>query len=174
MTPEQINSFFSFLFEGRVGAVTFWLRLISGIITSALVAAIFVIALKLRQLNSGSRVRESQPAASVPPREIVQPWQVLLHRLESLNPSDWNIAVIQADAIFDAVLKDMGLAGETMGERLRGLDRSKLTSLNDVWEAHKIRNRIVHEAERVLTHSEAKRAVTLFEKALRELEYLQE
>lgn len=175
MTPDQINQFFSFLYQGRLGEVIFWLRLISGVITSALVAAIVVIAIKFRQMNMYSPARRTAPAAFLPAKEIVaQPWVEVLRKIQSSNPSDWNLAVIQADSIFDAVAKDMGLPGETLGDRLKSLDPSKLNSLNDVWEAHKIRNRIAHETERILTHDEAMRVVGLFEKALRELAYLQE
>lgn len=175
MTPDQINDFFSFLYEGRLGAITFWLRLIAGVITSALVAALAVIVVKFRQLNRrGSSPQYVSPGDRVTSPGGSAPWQDVLQKIESPNPSDWNLAVIKADAVFDNVLEDMGLPGPMLGDRLKQLDTSKLSSLNDVWEAHKLRNRIVHESERVLTHEEAKRSVSLFEKALRELQYLQE
>lgn len=176
MSPDQVNQFFSFLYTGTLGSVTFWVRLVAGVLTSALAAAIAVILIQFRRLVS------VQAAPVMPPdraarRDIeiaTRPWQEVQQRIGSASPVDWNFAVIQADAIFDAVLKDMGLAGETMGDRLKRLDRSKLAALDDVWEAHKLRNRIVHETDRVLSHEEAARAVTLLERALRELSYLQE
>lgn len=175
MTPDQINEFFSFLYEGSLGEVTFWLRIISGIFTSALVSAIIVIVLKLRHLATGKTPPKDGGELFEPSPEIIAgPWLEVQKKIASSNPSDWNLAVIQADSIFDSVLKDMNLAGETMGDRLKNLDLSKLASLNDVWEAHKLRNRIAHETERVLTHEETLRAVGLFEKGLRELQYLQE
>jgi len=103
---------------------------------------------------------------------VAKPWQEVMQRMESANPSDWNLAVIRADSLFDGVLKDMGLSGDTMGDRLKQLDLSKLASLNEVWEAHKIRNRIAHGTDRALTHDEAARAIGAFEAGLRELQYL--
>ncbi len=97
-----------------------------------------------------------------------------MRKIEAQNPSDWNLAIIQADAILDNLFKDMGLFGETMGDRLKQLDRSKLQSLDDVWEAHKLRNRIAHATDRVLTQDEARRAIWLYANALRELQYLEE
>jgi hypothetical protein len=174
MSPDQINQFFSFLYEGTLGEITWWLRLIAGILTSAMLAAIAVITLKFRQLNTRSAMARSQrPSSLAPPSEdVARPWQEVVRKIESPNPSDWNLAVIQADAMFDSVTKDMGLPGVTLGERLKALDPSKLASLNDVWEAHKIRNRIVHESDIVLSQEEARYAVRLFEKGLRELAYL--
>ena len=173
MTPDQINEFFSFLYQGRIGALSWWLRLFAGVFVSAALSAVVIIAVKLRELTAGA----GGPAAPAPAphTEIVaRPWREVMRRLESANPADWNLAVIQADSIFDAVAKDMGLAGGTLGERLVRLDPSKLSTLNEVWEAHKIRNRIVHETDQVLAQAEARYAVRNFEKALRELQYLQD
>lgn len=175
MTPEGINEFFAFLYQGRLGEITFWLRLIAGVITSALLAAIVVIAVKFRELGTKGRYPRPVPAASLPSPEVAAiPWQEVVKKLASASPSDWNLAVIRADSILDAVLKEAGLQGQTLGERLKQLDASKLASVEEVWEAHKIRNRIVHETDPVLTREEARYAARLFEKALQELSYLPE
>lgn len=175
MTPDQINEFFSFLYEGRLGEITFWLRLAAGVVSSAFAALLLIIVIKFHQLTgSKSHPQYTRSDDVAPPVPVAAPWQDVLNKLASPNPSDWNIAVIKADAIFDDVLEDMGLPGPTLGDRLKQLDTAKLESLNDVWEAHKLRNRIAHETERVLTHTESERAVRLFEQGLRELAYLQE
>ena len=76
------------------------------------------------------------------------------------------------DNFMDEILKRMNLGGENMGERLQRLDISKLESLNLVWEAHKIRNRIVHDSSYNLRSDEAKKAVENYGKALKELQVL--
>ena len=174
MTPEQINNFFSFLYQGRWGFVTFWVRLVAGILISALAAAIVIISIKFRQLIAPASAASPRPETVPVAETIAGPWQEVMQKIDSPNPSDWHLAVIRADAIMDDVLKGMGLAGETMGERLRQLNLSSFQSLNDVWEAHKLRNRIVHDSDRVLTYQEARRAVMLFGRALGELGYIQE
>ncbi len=175
MNPDSVHSFFSFLYEGWIGGLASWLRLIAGILSSAFFAGIIVTAFKFRQV---SKPRIRMPEVVIPsapsPNLIRGPWQDVMKKIQSSYPSDWNFAVIQADSIFDSVLKDMGLSGVTLGDRLKQLDFAKLHSLNDVWEAHKIRNRIAHETDRVLSQEQASRAVSLFEKALKELEYLEE
>lgn len=171
ITPEHIDQFFSFLYTGGLGKITFWLQILAGVVTSALFAAIFIIILKFRELLTGApSVSEVPPATA----KIQKPWDEVAQKIESSNPSDWHLAVIRADSILDAVLKGTGLAGETMGERLKQLDRSRLASLDAVWEAHKLRNRIAHDTDRVLSYQEAKRAVMLFGEGLRELGYLKE
>ena len=185
LTPEAINNFFSFLYTGWIGSITFWLRLIAGILTAAGFAGIIVVSMKLGAIKrmDAERYRRSlgpagatvdDRAAAAAPDPVSAPWRGVEQKLGSMNPSDWNLAVIQADAIFDGVLKDMELPGDTFADRLKNLDTAKLASLNDVWEAHKIRNRIAHEADRVLSHDEARRAADLFANGLGELQYLPE
>ncbi|MBI4132427.1 MAG: hypothetical protein HY474_02230 [Candidatus Sungbacteria bacterium] len=171
ITAERINQFFSFLYAGDVGAVAFWLRLAAGVVSSALLAAIIVIALKIHDL-----VRAKPPAAEPAPERPKVPaaWEEVMAKIESPNPSDWHRAVILADAVFDGALKERGLLGETMGDRLKQLDRTSFAALDGAWEAHKIRNRIAHEAAGVLAYQEARRAVLLFGEALRELGYMKE
>lgn len=173
--PGIIDTFFSFLYEGRIEAVTFWLQLLAGVASSALVAAIVVTVLKTREFY----IAEPTVAAPEPPSGAAAPapgvagqWAEVLQKIASPHPADWNLAVIQADAILDGVLKTMGLTGETMGDRLQQLNPAQLRSLNDVWEAHKIRNRIVHDPQVALDYQLARRAVMHIETALRELQYL--
>lgn len=170
MTPERINEFFSFLYRGTLGEITFWLQLVAGVFISAMLGAIAVIAVKFRELNMGGSKLAAAPAK--PRMNIVAAWADVARGIESANPAEWNLSLIRADATFDAVLKDMGVSGETLGERLAGIDRAKLRSLDAVWEAHKLRNRIAHETDQVLTHDDARRAVAAFAAALRELQYL--
>ncbi|RJQ37544.1 hypothetical protein C4552_00725 [Candidatus Parcubacteria bacterium] len=187
LTPEAINDFFSFLYTGWIGTLAFWLRLIAGILTAAMFAAVVVISMKLNIIKrmeneryrrslglADGQAMPSDASAIAAPEPVSAPWRNVEEKIQSMNPADWNMAVIQADAVFDGVLKDMQLPGSTFADRLRNLDTAKLASLNDVWEAHKLRNRIAHETDRTLTHDEARRAVDLFAKGLREMQYLPE
>lgn len=170
MTPEAINEFFSFLYEGRIGDVVFWLRIISGVLVSAFLAISIVSVYELAKWKKKIKVASSPPAPPAQPQSFAAAaWQEILKGIESANPSDWNLAVIRADSLFDSILKEKGLAGETLGERLKQLDLLTMSALNNVWEAHKIRNRIAHETDRILTHEEARRVISGFEGALKEL-----
>lgn len=106
--------------------------------------------------------------------ESAKTWQNIIGKIHSHNASDWLLAVIQADSLFDDILKHMGLPGETMGDRLKYLDTGKLASLDAVWEAHKIRNKVAHTPATLLRRDELLRAVEGFRKGLFELGYLEE
>jgi len=72
--------------------------------------------------------------------------------IESDRPNDWKLAIIEADIILDESLKSAGYGGNSLGERLKSISPSQLNSLDDAWQAHKVRNQIAHGgADFVLT-----------------------
>ncbi|MBP6041761.1 hypothetical protein KA529_01940 [Candidatus Saccharibacteria bacterium] len=92
-------------------------------------------------------------------------WQ----RVKSIaSGSEPQFAIIEADKVFDQVLKQRGFRGETMGDRLRSAKPS-LKNNNAVWSAHKLRNRLVHETEVKVSKKEVSSALASFEKGLRSL-----
>lgn len=77
-------------------------------------------------------------------------------------------AVSEADKLVDYVLKQSGVPGDTMGERLkRGGDR--FSDINAIWRAHKLRNALAHEAKFDLVPSMAREAVADFRQGLKDL-----
>ena len=55
-----------------------------------------------------------------------------------------------------------------MGERMKQL-QTKWTNANNVWGAHKIRNRIAHESDVKLSYDETRRALAAFKQALKDV-----
>lgn len=93
---------------------------------------------------------------------------VLAHTASS-NPNDWKLAIIEADIILDDILKQNGYAGSSLGERLKSISQGELNSINDAWEAHKIRNRIAHDgADFVLTQRLAEETINRYRRVFTE------
>jgi len=81
--------------------------------------------------------------------------------------SGFKVAVIDADKLLDKALRERGIKGTSMGERLK--NASYLKNIDAAWSAHKLRNRLVHEADAKFGPAEAKRALGGFKKTLKEL-----
>ena len=108
-------------------------------------------------------------------REVSHPrWEKVREHLSSDNPNDWRLAVMEADIILEEMLEKMGyVKGETIGDKLKTIEKSDFTSLDQAWEAHKIRNMIAHEGtDYILTEREAKRVVGLYEQVFKEFRYI--
>lgn len=100
---------------------------------------------------------------------INKKWQEIQKLLSENSSSSLKTAVIESDKLFDFYLKGLGFRGETMGERLKAA-KSKLGNQNDsVWQAHILRNKIVHESDININHQQAKNAVNGFRNATRNL-----
>ncbi len=105
-------------------------------------------------------------------RKIEKEWQKIKGKLESEIESDWKLAIIEADKIMDNILSRMDFGGGSLGERLEGLTSASLPNIEEVKEAHKIRNNIIHDPTYQLSLEEARRVVAIYEKALTDLQAL--
>lgn len=94
----------------------------------------------------------------------------VLRHSSSDEPNDWKLAIIEADIILDDTLKKQGYAGNSLGERLKSMSSHQFASLNDAWEAHKVRNRIAHEgSDFVLTKRIAQETIMRYQRVFQEL-----
>jgi len=96
-------------------------------------------------------------------------WSEIQQHVASGKPNDWKLAIIEADIILGEVLHEAGYAGHSIGEQLKSASASNFATLQDAWDAHKIRNRIAHEgADFVLTQPSAKEAIIKYQRVFRE------
>jgi len=105
-------------------------------------------------------------------RKMVSDWTKITRRLDAGLESEYKLAVIEADSVLDDILKRMGFAGQTLGERLEKLTSASLTNIEEVREAHKTRNNIVHDPNYRLSLDEARKLISIYEKALVDLQAL--
>ena len=150
----------------------FALKIISLIVSGLLLVTIILLILRLRKQLSRSfeLIAESISAPGLPKKKLVRRWESVLANLERDDENSYKLAVIEADKIFDDILKRIGYQGEDMGERLKQLTPAQAPNVNEVWEAHKLRNQIVHEPDAKLTRAQAQRAVEIYQRALEDLE----
>jgi hypothetical protein len=87
----------------------------------------------------------------------------------SEEPNDWKLAIIEADIVLDQTLKERGYTGDSLGERLRNITPSQLSTIDDAWEAHKVRNKIAHQgADFVLTKRVAEETINRYRRVFAE------
>ncbi len=95
--------------------------------------------------------------------------QILKH-IESDKPADWRLAIIEADIFLDEKLKELGYVGISLGERLRNIRPSQLRTIDDAWQAHKVRNKIAHMgSDFILTKKIAEETINRFLRVFSEL-----
>ncbi|MBI2474620.1 MAG: hypothetical protein HYV68_02880 [Candidatus Taylorbacteria bacterium] len=100
-------------------------------------------------------------------------WVRIVKHLDSENESDWRLAILEADLILEEMLDKMGYPGDTIADKLKGIEQSDFNTINDAWEGHRIRNLIAHEGGNFrITNREARRVVSLYEKVFKEFHFI--
>lgn len=103
-------------------------------------------------------------------RKIIrEKWNKLLEKIKSNDERDLRLAIIEADSLVDEILKSHNHQGKDMGERLKSFHSGEFEYIDDLWEAHKIRNRLAHEADFHLPAEESQRLMGIYNKVLEEL-----
>lgn len=95
-------------------------------------------------------------------------WLKIEQCLKRSEPSSCHLAIIDADKLVDQALKESGFSGATMGERMKSAGKA-FSSQDSIWSAHKLRNKIAHEADVVVNYDQARRALLSFKKALKDV-----
>lgn len=76
-------------------------------------------------------------------------------------------AIINADKLLDKLLTAKGFHG-SVGDKLKKAN-NVFMNIDDVWSAHKLRNRIAHEIGHTITEKQRKTALKQFEAAFKDL-----
>lgn len=126
------------------------------------------IAEYARRQAERERSAQTSGASSANPR-----WAETLNYLFSNNPSDWKLAIIEADSMLEGLLDQLGFRGESLGDKLKSASQDQFRNLPTAWEVHTIRNRIAHEgASYAISQHEAKRVIALYENIFRNYGYI--
>jgi hypothetical protein len=95
-------------------------------------------------------------------------WLAIEQSLVRNNEASYHLAVMNGDKLVDSAMRDLGMGGKTMGDRLK-LAKNRFSDRNSIWEAHKLRNKIAHEADVRVSYDQARRALAGFKRALKDL-----
>jgi len=133
------------------------------VIFVVLMVGYFLYLTRPKGSQKGSTFRKVEPS------EIRRRWAEIQAMMREGGPANYRQAIMEADKLIDMVLKSK-VRGETMGERLKNArNLFPCDAYDKLWTAHKIRNKIAHEADFEGLSSDAQLAVRNFERALREL-----
>lgn len=99
-------------------------------------------------------------------------WQDVLAHAESNQPSDWKLAIIEADIILEELLSELGYAGSSVGDKLKSAP-SSFRTIEQAWRAHSVRNRIAHDgANFELSEMLARQTIAEYKMVFDEFEFV--
>jgi hypothetical protein len=176
-TLDQLNAFTNHL--GQL-AMTFYVSSLgffefaSVVISAILIACIIVIIQKTNWFGAKvHNLRHAMIETDLSKEEAKKSWVNIKRLFFKGDDNDLKIAVIEADKLLEEALRESGIRGISLGDRLKNIKPGQLQDIDKVWQAHRLRNQIVHEPTFKLKRDLAERALDIYEKTLKQLGLLQ-
>lgn len=100
-------------------------------------------------------------------------WQRVSTHASSESPNDWRIAIMEADIMLDDLLDSLGYTGTTIADKLKTARPEAFRSIEDAWEAHKVRNEIAHRgSDFVLTKRATQETMQRYQHVFEEFQFV--
>lgn len=135
----------------------FW-GVVFGVAIIILVVAVIIVRQFLRRARTPALDRA----------EVTRRWQRIEHLAAGADESSFRHAVIEADSVFDLAMKLKFFSGKDFGGRLKTA-QAHHPKLRAIWQAHRLRNELVHESGTALRRGSAAHAISIYRSGLKEL-----
>jgi len=100
-------------------------------------------------------------------------WNRVMEHANSGDEHQWRLAILEADILLNELLDVLGYKGETMAEKMKMVNRANFNSIDEAWEAHKVRNRVAHEgSENPLSEREKNHVISQYARVFKEFGFI--
>jgi hypothetical protein len=143
------------------------------IISALIIAGIVVVIRRTNYLGLRvERFRNIVLKTNLPKETAKKQWAVIEDHFYRGDENDLKVAVIEADKLLEEALRESAVRGSSLGDRLKNLKPNQFPHLDEVWQAHRLRNDIVHQPTFKLKRDLAERALKIYEEALKNFRLL--
>lgn len=178
-----VERYFSYLDSGETIFEALYSLVAFAWPVSLIFSILFIIGIvysvkKLTKVNTELKLKfhssqDFSSNASETGKMVSKRWQGIIEKLESPSMGDWKLAILEADIILDEIVHRMKYPGETLGEKLKNVERSDFNTADKAIEAHKVRNTIARESGNFfITQEEARRVIDLYREVFKEFRYI--
>jgi len=151
-----------------------WLKFFGFILSLVLFVGIVYLAIASGYTTYRAEVfRDMFGVGDVGKTRQLRIWRQILRRLRSQEPTDWKLAILECDALFDEILKASGYRGETSHDRFKQLQPNMISNYERLLVAHQVRDRVRQEPDFTITRDDAMGVVKVYEQAFKELGLLE-
>ncbi|MBI4991770.1 MAG: hypothetical protein HZB99_00950 [Candidatus Harrisonbacteria bacterium] len=152
-----------------------WIKIISVIFSAIFLWGIIYIVAKTNYLEiKKEQFLDIWGSKSVSRRRTLRAWKQILKRLQSKESNQWKLAILEADYILNEILKMSGYLGNKLEEKLELITPAQLASVDQVRNAHEVRDKISKDPTYELSAEEAAAVIEIYKQAFKELNLIQE
>jgi hypothetical protein len=156
-----------------------WSELVAlSIILSLLFGALIIYcALRILEVRRHERKRFEAVEHSVAAHDVPKThlrWNHVVEEATSDSEQAWRLAILEADIMLNELLDFLGYRGETMGDKMKQVDRANFRTIDLAWEAHLVRNKVAHQGSGLtLNKREVRHVIGLYEQVFREFKLIE-
>lgn len=151
------------------GVLLPWFELFAVVVSAFLIYGIIYATIKSNWLvYKVDEWTDILGAGSLSKRRTLRGWRQILKRLETDKEQNWKIAVIEADKILAEMLVLNGYKAESVHDQLKKVSPTVLPNIEELKQAHKIRDRIVQEPDFSVSHDQTTQIIRTYANAFRE------
>ncbi len=163
-TADTVFEMWGILFPmALLVSLIFWIGIVYSIVG--------VLRIRRAEWATFRKVAHTVASEDVPRTQLR--WNRVLEHASSDDEHKWRLAILEADIMLNELLDLQGFKGETMAEKMKQVSRTQFNSIDDAWEAHKVRNRVAHEgAEFRIDEREKNRVINLYQRVFKEFNFI--
>lgn len=173
---SSVSRLYELFISGYFDNYIFWMEVIGwGISAFILFWTIYALVklVTIRKAEKQKLIEAGMQAEQATKPNGNKKWERIQAHINSKNPSDWRLAILEADIILEEMLDKLGYPGTTIGDKLKAVNRGDFKSIDSAWEAHKVRNAIAHEgSDFQITERETRRVIGQFEEVFKEFKQI--
>lgn len=102
-------------------------------------------------------------------RRVTKDWNKIVRRVKTNSETEFKLAVIEADLLFNEVLKRCGYAGKTLQEKLDKINPDMLSDIDGIRKADRVYQHLLRDSKYKLDYEQTKKIIKVFEKGLKDL-----
>lgn len=103
-------------------------------------------------------------------RKTIRRWNRIKKRVGTGIEYDCKLALMEAEELFNDILKDKGFAGKNFEERVQNVEKIQLPNMEEILEAHRVRNSVAHDPNYKLSSDEAIKILGIYERGIKSIE----
>ena len=104
--------------------------------------------------------------------KIEKNWKEIMEQAKDDREAERKLAVIEADDTINEVLGKLGYEGDSLLEKLDGLNKEIIPNIEEVRDAHRRRRDIVYDPDTSLSKEDAVKIVSLYEEVFKDMQLL--
>lgn len=161
---DQVKDILDFIYNN-----IFWFHLGSLFVSALFIAGIIYSIIKSPYINIKiEQYINTLGMKTLSRRRARQAWQQILLRTRKGTSSNFKAAILEADKIFDEILKLSGFYGESMDERLKKASVEQIPNFEDIKDSHRIAVKIGNDPDFTIDHKTAIETLKSYEKLFAE------